>query len=271
MRLSAKPSVWRRRAGPAAWSGAAGATPKAENPIILCHGGSGSWTHWCRTIPYLAERHTVFAADLPGLGDSAMPVDPSHPASSAEALAQGIRQLVPREKGPRVAAFSFGAHVSTLAIAGLGDYVRDFLITGCSALGFDRPGMNFPKERPDMTDEERRSVHYGVLKILMFHRPERIDDLAVALQADNVAKARFRSRIHAATDNVRRGLKRVKVPLRTIWGANDVVGYPDIPTVLGVLGEHHPELQSEVIPDAGHWVMFEQPDAYNEALGRMLA
>ena len=88
--------------------------------VIFCHGGSGSWTHWCRTIPVVSKTHTVYAVDLPGLGDSALPCDPSHPAGSAEALNQGIRRLIPREENPRIVAFSFGCHISTLALAGLG-------------------------------------------------------------------------------------------------------------------------------------------------------
>lgn len=241
-------------------------------PVIMCHGGSGSWTHWCKTIPVQSQTHTIWACDLPGLGDSASPADLSHPAGSAEALNIGIRQLIPREDRPRIVAFSFGCHISSLALTGLGDYIRDFLIIGTSALGrTDRPIMDFPKERRDMTDAERADVHRGVLEMLMFHRPERIDDLAVQLQAENVAKARFRSRIHSHTDNVKKAVGRTKVPIRCIWGENDVVAYPDVPTVLEILGEHHPEMKATVIPDAGHWVMYEKGDEFNEALSAMLA
>ena len=46
--------------------------------------------------------------------------------------------------------------------------------------------------------------------------------------------------------------------------------WASVERVLEVIGEHHPELISAVIPDAGHWVMYEQPDAYNAALLEML-
>lgn len=243
----------------------------AGPPVIMCHGGSGSWTHWCRTIPVQSQTHTLWVPDLPGLGDSAAPADLSHPAGCAEALNIGIRQLIPRAARPRIVAFSFGCHVSSLAMYALGDYIRDFLIIGTSALGrTDRPFMEFPKERSTMNDDERLDVHRQVLELLMFHRRERIDELAIALQAENVRKARFRSRIHSRTDNVRQAVAKMKVPLRSIWGANDVVGYPDIETVLGILGEHHPELEATVIPDAGHWVMYEKADEFNQALAAML-
>ena len=92
-------------------------------------------------------------------------------------------QLIPREENRvRIVAFSFGCHVSSLALAGLGDYIRDFLIIGTSALGrTDRPVMDFPKERTGMTEDERNAVHRGVLEMLMFPDPEHIDDLAIAL------------------------------------------------------------------------------------------
>ncbi|MGI9388886.1 MAG: alpha/beta fold hydrolase [Boseongicola sp.] len=241
-------------------------------PVIMCHGGSGSWTHWCKTIPVQSRTHTLWVPDLPGLGDSASPTDLSHPAGSAEAFNIGVRQLIPRDQRPRIVAFSFGCHISSLAMYALGDYIRDFLIIGTSALGrTDRPIMDFPKERSGMTDEERAEVHRGVLEMLMFHRSERVDDLAIALQAENVTKARFRSRIHSHTDNVKRAVDRMKIPLRSIWGAKDVVGYPDVETVLGILGKNHPEMVATVIPDAGHWVMYEKGDEFNDALAVMLA
>lgn len=241
-------------------------------PVILCHGGSGSWTHWCRTIPVLSQTHTLWVPDLPGLGDSASPSDLSHPAGSAEALNIGIRQLFKHEDRVRIVAFSFGCHVSSLALTGLGDYIRDFLIIGTSALGqTERPIMDFPKERAGMSDDERRAVHRGVLEMLMFSNAANIDDLAIELQAENVAKARFRSRIHSHTDNVRRAVARTKVPIRCIWGEHDIVAYPDVPTVLNILGEKHPEMTYEIIPKAGHWVMYEKADAFNTALTAMLA
>ncbi|MDB5843914.1 MAG: hydrolase-like protein, partial [Polaromonas sp.] len=43
-------------------------------PVVLLHGGSGSWTHWIRNIPTLvACSRQVWAPDLPGFADSASP------------------------------------------------------------------------------------------------------------------------------------------------------------------------------------------------------
>ena len=225
-----------------------------------------------RTIPVLREHYNVYVADLPGLGDSAMPAEPFVPQSSAEAVAVGIRELIPHAARAQLVGFSFGAHVGTFAAGLLGDHIASFTITGTSALGIPRQPLEpFPKERATMTPADRLHVHRRVLEILMISRPERIDDLAVALQQQNVEKARFRSRKFAATDNVAQGLAKVTAPLRAVWGGNDVIAQPNLEACLDVLRRHHPELIAEIIPDAGHWVMYEQADAYSTALLRMLA
>ncbi len=241
-------------------------------PVVLAHGGSGSWTHWIRQIPALMQRYEVWAADLPGLGASAMPAPPLTPQSCGAAMAEGLASLIPRERRPRLVAFSFGAHVSTWALRQLGDHVDKFVITGCSALGLrdprDMPGL--PKERSSMTAAERREVHRGVLAMLMFADAARIDEQAVDLQAENVRQARFRSREFAATAEVREGLAEIRVPVRAIWGEKDAVARPSVAAVFEVLSENHPELIWRVIPGGGHWVMYEQPEAYTAALLEML-
>jgi len=235
-------------------------------PVLLLHGGSGSWTHWIKNIPVLKREFEVWALDIPGLGDSALPSDPTSPQSSAEAVAAGLRELIPAERNTQLVGFSFGAQIGTYAASLLGNHIKNFLIIGTSALSTERPLMTFPRERSTMTSTERAAVHRRVLELLMISRPERIDDLAVYLQGENIRKGRFRSRPHSTTTNVRDGLANVHVPLRTIWGDKDVVAYPDLETVLGILAEHHPELESKIIPDSGHWVMYEQHEAFNKAL-----
>ena len=43
--------------------------------LLLFHGGSGSWIHWIRNVQPLSQHFTVYAADMPGLGDSDPPDD----------------------------------------------------------------------------------------------------------------------------------------------------------------------------------------------------
>ena len=252
--------VWRR------WGKGKG------SPVVLVHGGSGSWTHWIKTIPVLKQSREVWAVDMPGLGDSDFPPHPHTPAGCGLPLALGLKSLFPTKGQVQVVAFSFGAHVTSHALLHLKDHVRDFTLTGCAALGLPQgPGKEFPREMEDMSEAERMAVHRDLLEILMFKEPSRIDSLAVYLQSDNVGKARFRSRPFARSDEIRRNLMEIEIPVKAVWGGNDQTAWPSIEARYDVLREFHPELITRTVPDAGHWVMYEQPAAYNAALVEVLA
>ncbi len=45
-------------------------TGGSGSPVVLVHGWPQTWYGWWPIMPRLAERHTVYAIDLPGLGDS---------------------------------------------------------------------------------------------------------------------------------------------------------------------------------------------------------
>jgi pimeloyl-ACP methyl ester carboxylesterase len=239
-------------------------------PIVLLHGGSGSWMHWIRNIPVLAQRYEVWAPDLPGLGDSAMPPPPLTPEIAGEVVAEGMRRLFPVDVWPDLVTFSFGAHVGTFAAALLGARVRSLVISGSAALGLPHPRAEFLKERTSMSAAERAAVHRHNLELLMFADPARIDDLAIHIQAENVRKARFRSRPFATGDEIRRTLPRVIVPVRAIWGEKDNIARPAIGARFDVIRESHPEMEAVVIPGAGHWAAYEQADLFNEALVELL-
>jgi 2-hydroxy-6-oxonona-2,4-dienedioate hydrolase len=241
----------------------------AGEPVVLCHGGSGSWTHWIKTIPALRSRYEVWVPDLPGLGDSAMPPKPGTPATCGTIVADGIRWLI-AERRAHLVGFSFGAHVGTFAAAELGYWLMNFTICGCAALGLPPPPITFPRARPTMGLSQRRAVHRKTLEILMFAKPARIDDLAVEIQTGNIGKARFRSREFARTAEIKTNLARVRAPLRAIWGEHDAMATPSVEACFEALRLYHPELVTRVIPDAGHWVMYEQAEAFNAALIELL-
>lgn len=240
-------------------------------PLVMLHGGSGSWTHWIKTIPAFCNDYTLWVVDLPGLGDSGMPAEPHTPQSSADAFAHGFKQILGNSPPATMICFSFGCHVGTLAATQLNDHLSGLCLIGSAALGLGRPqSISLPKEQTDMTNAERRSVHHSVLANLMFADAGNIDDQAIALQALNVAKARFRSRRFADSASVRDALADVNVPITSIWGGSDIIAYPDVYSCLSAIRLHHPELQHCIIENAGHWVMYEAAEAFNAALKDIL-
>ncbi|MBO0741486.1 MAG: alpha/beta fold hydrolase, partial [Hyphomicrobiaceae bacterium] len=89
----------------------------AGEPLVLFHGGSGSWTHWIRVIPELSNHYELWVADIPGLGDSAMPPKPWVPQSTAEVVVAGLEQLFAKDVKLRMAGFSFGGQIAGLSAA----------------------------------------------------------------------------------------------------------------------------------------------------------
>jgi 2-hydroxy-6-oxonona-2,4-dienedioate hydrolase len=233
--------------------------------VVLCHGGAGSWTHWIKTLPSLMGRCCIWAPDLPGLGDSARP-DPESPEGCGAAVAAGILAQVPADARLQIVGFSWGAHVATISAALLGSRVETLTIVGCAALGLPQPELNFARESRSMGDAERDDVHRANLQLLMIANVDRIDRLALDLQADNVRRARFNSRRYAHTDMLLQALKGVTACVSTIWGDQDQIALPSVEARIQALRQAHPLLHSSVIDGAGHWVMYEQADEFNRAL-----
>ncbi len=237
--------------------------------LVLLHGGTGSWRHFSRNIAFFAERYTVLAADMPGLGESAMAPGPAEPHSVAAALAASLAGLLGPARHYDLAGFSFGANIGTHLAAMEGAHVSSHTIIGAASLGFQRQPVELLKIR-DKTGEERVATHRLNLAALMLKDPAAIDDEAVRIQDWNTVHARLRSRGFASGSSLKDQLPHVKAPMRAIWGEFDQVAWPHIPERLAMLHAARPELISEVIPGAGHWVMYEAPEAFNAALLRML-
>ena len=244
----------------------------AGEPVVLLHGGYGSWTHWIRTIPELSQHYELWVPDMPGLGSSAMPPDPRTPPGIAQVVAAGLAEIFPPGAGLRLVGFSFGGHIGTLAAAQAGDRLHSLTLVGVAALGLKtEPREPFARERTGMSREERAQVHRRNLQILMFAEPANIDPMAVYLQVENVRRARFHSRAFAGSDAIARALPQVAAPLKTIWGTRDVIARPSLQARLEVLRRHHPELEARLIEGSGHWVMYEAAEAFNAALVELLA
>ena len=240
-------------------------------PLVLFHGGSGSWTHWIRNIPVLAAQYQLWVPDIPGLGDSAMPPRPWVPASIADVVTDGLWRLFPGPTPLRLAGFSFGGHVAGLASVRLGERVRDLTLIGVAALGMRAdPREPFWKERTGMSAAELAAVYRQNLAVLMFADAGKIDTLAIYLQWQNIKRARFRSRPFAPTDELAQALAHIRAPVQTIWGTEDAIARSSLTQRLDILRRHHPELRVRLIEGAGHWVMYEAADRLNAAFLELL-
>lgn len=243
-------------------------------PLVMLHGGAGSWRHWVLNIRALAQHFTLYVADLPGLGDSAGPPKPfdtnDFPGSIdhlAGIICDGIDTLIGEDARFKILAFSFGSINSGYVALRMGARVEHLTLVGAGAMGLPWDGLPAePKALRDAnTEEERRGVHRNNLGILMIGDPNNIDDRAVYLQSENIARARLRSYRIAGTDTLRRALERVEAPLGGIWGRGDIYAVPNLQGRIDIIRGICPDADCRVIDGAGHWVMYEAPEAFNRA------
>ena len=78
----------------------------AGEPLVLFHGGSGSWTHWIRNIPELSRHYELWVPDIPGLGNFGHAAQALIPASIAGVVIQGLNDVFGSEAPLRLAGFS---------------------------------------------------------------------------------------------------------------------------------------------------------------------
>lgn len=244
-------------------------------PVVLLHGGSGSWLHWLRNIDALvAAGRSVWVPDMPGFGDSARPVADPHAGHDADAivapLAAGWAELL----GPQpvdVIAFSFGTLVSVLLTAAHAARVRRLLLLGAPILPLlDRKGVGLRAWGAHADQAERLAVHRHNLGALMLHRPDAIDDTAVAIQAANIPRDRMRRRRLVTTSAFGDALQQVRCPLDVLYGAEDVLYREHWPLVTTAWRAHATLGDLQVLPGVGHWLQYEAPDAVNTWLVQRL-
>jgi 2-hydroxy-6-oxonona-2,4-dienedioate hydrolase len=241
-------------------------------PLVLFHGGFGSWTHWFRNIPVLSRRYRLIVASLPGLGESDDAPLPHTPEGIAAIAAAGVARILAPGERFHLAGFSFGGLIGGHVAASFGESCRSLTLVGAGGLGLKRSAMRKLLSWRHIEDEEGRlAVHRENLAILMLADPAKIDDLAVHLQAENAARGRVNSPTIAMTDTLTRRLPLVRGRLAGIWGERDAAAMEDLPARARLLRGIQPSAPFVVIADAGHWVQYEAAEAFNEILLELLA
>ncbi len=243
-------------------------------PVVLLHGGYGSWSHWIRNIPALARQRMIIAPDLPGFGDSDSPPDPTSPASVAEAVAEGLETVLPGRAAFDLVGFSYGTTVGALAALGFGVRLRAFILIGAGAggLGLPRPPIEgLRRWEADMSPAEIVAVHRNNLSVLMFADAANIDDLAIHLQTENGSRARVNSRRIRPHGVLGEVLGRIGAPLTALWGERDVFTCSHPEEREAILRRAQADADVRVIEAAGHWAMYEAAGRVNAILLEKLA
>lgn len=242
--------------------------PISRPPVVLFHGGGGSWTHWVRNIASLTEAGLdVWAVDLPGFGDSEGLQGVSDADGMLEALAGLLEQQFPMQP-VQLVGFSFGGMTAGLLANASPHVVEQLVLVGAPGFGLSaKHPFRLKGWRHLASPYAQLQRHVFNLGELMLYERSNITRDTVALHVANVQRDRLPRRRISSTDVLIQALSHVQCPVNAIYGEFDAL-YPELlDTVESLLRGHARNFQSMFrVSEAGHWVQYERPAAFNALL-----
>jgi pimeloyl-ACP methyl ester carboxylesterase len=259
------------------WHAMGASTGAASNPLVLLHGGHGSWQHWARNIAPLAQHYRVLAPDLPGYGESDTPPEPTM-HSLVTTTRAALDQLLGADTPVRLAGFSFGGLVAA-HIAAQCPHVTHLALLGPAGHGSPRRPQGALQDwrdaaRANDADALARIMRHNLL-MHMLHHASSVDAQALDLHTAACIHTRFHSKKISLAGGLREALATAQslnptLQLSALWGEHDATCTPQ--TVLQALQAAGLPLQRrQVVPRAGHWVQYEAAVAVNDFVRQAMA
>lgn len=241
-------------------------------PVLLLHGGSGSWFHWARNIAALVRAgHTVYVPDLPGFGESSVPPVGFDADAHTEWILSGMDQLLGASADYDVVGFSFGSMVATFVAVQNPSRVRRLVVVGAPALTtVAGPRVELQSWRSLPPGPQVRKALRHNLRAIMFAQDESIQDFVVDIYGADAQQDRIPNRQLYKTDILLRQMPLLRCPVWGIWGAQDALHLGCIETAIAGLSQAPRFQVMTLIPHAGHWVQFESPERFNQVLVQAL-
>ena len=248
-------------------------TDTSQPPLVLLHGGHGSWMHWLRNAEALSAGRTLWLPDMPGFNESDAPPRVAPGEDSLQpllaALGGTLDQLVGAGTPIDLGGFSFGG-LTAAKFAVRRGAVRKLALFGSGGHGtLRRMAVEMINWRgaPDRAAEVAALRHN--LAALMLHDPDAIDALAFTVHDISCHGTRLRSKEISLAGGLQGALAAHAGPQLLVWGEFDVTADPR-PLVAQLAGGH-PQRRGVVVDGAGHWVQYERAAETNRLLVDFLA
>jgi 2-hydroxy-6-oxonona-2,4-dienedioate hydrolase len=254
--------------GAMVWHSWGQATRRPElAPLVLLHGGCGSWMHWLRNIPALADSgRWLLVPDLPGFGDSAAPLQGTDADVLPEPVEQGLA-LLAGEAACDLVGFSFGGMVAGFLAERFPARAARVVLVGAPGLGVAPEKAIRLRAWRHITDAgQRDAIHRHNLAALMLCREDAIDELALRLHIANVLRDRMKGRSLARTDALAQSLARLRCPVWAIYGEEDALYRGKLDALGAALAQAADFRGLALVEGAGHWLQFERAEAFDKAL-----
>jgi pimeloyl-ACP methyl ester carboxylesterase len=245
-------------------------------PLIFIHGLSGCWQNWLENIPFFAREHRVIAVDLPGFGESEMPVEPisiSGYAATIDAVMQELgidsAQVVGNSMGGFIGAelaIRFPPRVERLVlVAAAGLSTAEIRTERTKGLRHRAENVAFfylgwLASRSTIVTRRRRLR--SALLLLVAAHPDKLPPALTIEQVAGSGKPGFSDALDAICDyQIRDRLEKIGCPTLIVWGDKDrLVPLRDA----SVFEELIPDSRKVIYKDTGHISMMERPARFNQ-------
>ncbi len=238
-------------------------------PVILLHGYQGSWGLWQQTMTRLGSSYRTYAMDFWGFGESG-DKRASYAVQDFVSLVEQFMEQLGIARAPLV-GHSMGGTVSLMAAISHPQRVQKVVVIGSPIAGSSL--FIFPK-----------LFGYRTFGWLIYHNlwiykwfyhllaPLYSKDPTWASIMDRdvsrtTLEAFFTSIGSLRKTDLRPILRQIQIPVLGMYGDKDIVVHPKQwqPLQKGV-----PHVTIERFPHAGHFIMLDQPDVFNQKLKSFL-
>ncbi|HLZ80161.1 MAG TPA: alpha/beta hydrolase [Ktedonobacteraceae bacterium] len=233
-----------------------------HNPIVFIHGSGDSARIWRLQVEQLAGDQQAYAIDLPGHGQR-LDTLPAHvTVSDYAAAAQEIITDELRLQHPIIAGHSLGGAVALAMALAYGSELGGLILIGTGARLRVHPTL---LEAARTTPQEAQH-QLGELAVTPAHSGT-VPQAITREQAPPAPHILYRDLAACNVFDCMARLDEISLPALIICGVDDRL------TPLKYSQFLHERLKGStlhVIPEAGHYVMREQPEAVNAAIGDWL-
>lgn len=236
-------------------------------PVMLLHGFPQTWYEWHRIMPALAERYTVIAPDLRGMGASSKPASGYDNRTVAEDIYQLVRHLGLQKIS--IVGHDFGAPVAYAYAAAHPDDVRRLVMVEGAVSATESPKMYWHMAfhaEPDIAESlivgrERMYLSWFFRKF--GYNPAAFTEADIdeyvrwysAVGAMRSALQYYRNGQQDFAQNMESKKRKLAMPVLAIGGEHSLGSNVEV-----MMRDFATNIRGSVIKDAGHWIAEEQPE-----------
>jgi 3-oxoadipate enol-lactonase len=245
--------------------------------LLLVHGSAAASEFWETNLEALARDFRVIAPSLPGFGASPKLASSPHDLGPyADSVAELLRELDVR---PVAVGHSLGGLVCVRLATSHPSSVRSLVLVDSGGGAMSRLrlalivrtllvlGALFRRPRVIQAILRRAWLRRRLFARAL-HDPDILSEVVVTSLLHGAAAPGLADAVKAGANEQRNSTHgKVQVPATVIWGRYDRI----LPLRIGVeLAERLPGARLEVVDNAGHAPMLEQPRAFEAALRRAM-